>query len=121
MFSLYSNCNQEHIVLISLFLYLSHIKRRMRYIDEDLQNRRKFNTNKNVQATSQGDSKNQCLPTTPFTVNELQNIELQNSDLKKNRSKIEESFNTPRHKVSIFKVVIFFVSKSGIGTSIAET
>ncbi len=74
----------------------------MKYIDEDLQNKRR-----NASRASERDNhhaetskKNAGLPTTPFTMSDMQNIELQNANPLANKLKNFDDNMSSRSKVS---------------------
>ena len=67
----------------------------MKYIDEDLQNRRRnLVKNKNSVKTPGSEKKAKILPITPFTANELQDIEQLQTTTMKNRQKFDENFSS---------------------------
>lgn len=87
--------------------FFVNILRRMKYIDEDLQNicRRV--------STRIKDKKSQQIPTTPFTANELQSLNL-NTNSFMDKLKQDVNHNLPTYSmvkivIHIYLLAIFFV------------
>jgi hypothetical protein len=109
-------CKKAILKIHSLVIF---IKRRMKYIDEDLQNKRR-NANRTADKDRQTGNENKkpgSLITTPFTMSEIQNIELQNSPLANklknfddnmsSRSKVTSFFGISKQRSFILDILLF--------------